>query len=65
MRGRGGLDVMGEGSVDEINKEGRGKKGNPFILWCGGGEWIKATREGIGSHEVRSQNMNHGEVEIC
>ena len=56
---------MGEGSVDEINKEGRGKKGNPFILWCGGGEWIKATREGIGSHEVRSQNMNHGEVEIC
>ena len=29
---------MGEGSVDEINEEGWGKKGNPFIVWCGGGE---------------------------
>ena len=38
VRGRGGLDVMREGSVNEVNEEGRGKKGNPFILWCGGGE---------------------------
>ena len=56
---------MGEGSVNEVNEEGRGKKGNPFILWHGRGEYIRVTREGIRSREVGSWNMNHGEVEIC
>ena len=32
VRGRGGLDMVGEGCVDEVNKEGGWKKGNSFIL---------------------------------
>ena len=56
---------MGEGCVNEVNEEGRGKKGNPFIFWHSGGEQIRVMREGIGSCKVGSQDMNHGEVKIC
>ena len=55
---------MGEGDVVEVNEEGRGKKGNPFIFWHSGGEQIRAMRGGVRSHEVGSQNMDYGEVEI-
>ena len=56
---------MEEGCIDEVNEEGRRKKGNPFIVQCSGGEQIRAMREGIGSYEVGSWNVNHGEIEIC
>ena len=56
---------MGEGCVDEMNEEGRREKGNPFIVWCSGGEQIRVTRESIGSHEVGSRNVDHGEIKIC
>ena len=56
---------MGEGCVDEVNKKGRRKKGNPFVFWCSGGKQIRAMKESVGSHKVGSQNMNHGEIEIC
>ena len=55
---------MGEVCVDEVNEDGRGKKGNLLIFWCSGGEQIRVTRESIGSHEVGSQNVNHGEIKI-
>ena len=38
VRGRGRLDVVGEGCVNEVNKERRGKKSNPFVFQHGGGE---------------------------
>ena len=56
---------MGEKCVNEVNKEERGKKGNPFVFWHSGGKQIRVTREGIRSREVGSRNVNHGEVEIC
>ena len=56
---------MGEGCINEVNKEGRGKKGNPFVFWCSGEKQIRAMREGVGSHEVGSWNVNHDEVKIC
>ena len=56
--------MMGEGHVDEINEEGRGEKGNPFVFWCSGGEQIRMMRKSVGSHKMGSQNMNHGEIEI-
>ena len=56
--------MMGEGHVDEINEEGRGEKGNPFVFWCSGGEQIRMMRKSVGSHKMGSQNVNHGEIEI-
>ena len=55
---------MGEGDVDEVNEEGRGKKGNPFIFWRSGWEQIRVMRGDIRSREVGSQNMDHGAVKI-
>ena len=56
---------MREGCVDKVNEERRWKKGNPFIFWHSGGGQIRATREGIRSHEMESWNMNHGEIKVC
>ena len=51
--------MMGEGHVNEVNKEGGWKKGDTFIFWGSGGEQVRAMREGIGSCKLRSWGMDH------
>ena len=64
IRGRGGLDAVGKGRVDEVNKEEEWKKDDPFIFWHSRGEQIGAMREGIRSCELGSQDMDNCEVKI-
>ena len=40
--------MMGEGHVNEVNKEGGWKKSDSFILWGSRREQVRAAREGIG-----------------
>ena len=63
--GRGELDMMREGHVDEVDKEGGWKKGDTFILWGSRGEQVRVTRVGIGSHKLGLWDMDHCEVKIC
>ena len=65
IRGQGGLDTVGEGHVNEVNKEGGWKKGDTFIFWSSRGEQVRVTREGIRSHKLGSWDMDYCEVKIC
>ena len=56
---------MGEGHVDEVNKEGGWKKGDTFIFWGSRGEQVKVTRKSIRSCKLGSWDMDHYEVKIC
>ena len=55
---------MGEGHVDEVNKEGGWKKGDTFIFWGSRGEQVRVTRESIGSCKLGSWDIDHCEVKI-
>ena len=64
VRGQGGLDTMGEGHVNEVNKERGWKKGDSFILKGSRREQVRAVKEGIRFYKLGSWNMDHCEVEI-
>ena len=56
--------MVGEGRVNEVNKEGGWKKGDSFILWGSRREQVRVVREGIRSHKLGSWDMDHYEVKI-
>ena len=55
----GGFDAVGEGGVDEINKEGRRKEGDIGVVGIIGGEEVGSAREGIGTSEEFAGYMDH------
>ena len=65
VEGRGGLDMVGEGHVDEVNEKRGWKKGDSFVFWHSRGEQIRSMREGVRPCKLGSQDMDHCEVEIC
>ena len=59
IRGRGGLDTVGEESVDEVNEEGGWEKGDTFIFWSSRGKQVRAMREGIRSCKLGSWDVDY------
>ena len=56
---RGRFNVVGEGGVDEVDKEGRREEGDVSIIRIIGREEVGSVREGVGSSEKFSGNMDH------
>ena len=47
----GGFNAVGEGSVDEIDKEGRREESDVGVVGIVRGEEVRAAREGVGASE--------------
>ena len=50
---------MGEGNVDNIDKERQGKESDPIVVVIGVGKEVRTAREGIRASEELSQDMDH------
>ena len=62
---RGGLDTVGEGDVDNIDKERRGKESNPIIVVVVGvGKEVRTAREGIRAGKELSRDVDHCQMEV-
>ena len=62
---RGGrFDAVREGGVDEVDKQGRREEGDVGIIGIIGREEVGPAREGVGSGEEFSGDMDHFEVEV-
>ena len=61
---RGRLDTMGEGDVDNIDKERWGKESNSIVVIVGMGKEIGTAREGIRAGEEFSRDMDHFQVKV-
>ena len=61
---RGRLDTVGEGDVNDIDKEGWGKESNPIVIIIGVGKEVGSAREGIQAGEEFPRDMDHFQVEV-
>ena len=59
VAGRGGLDAVGEGGVDKIDKERRRKEGDVGVVGIIRGEEVRAAGEGVGASEKFAGYMDH------
>ena len=59
VAGGGGFNAVGEGGVNEVNEEGRGKKGDVSVVGVVVGEEVGPAGEGIGASEEFARNMDH------
>ena len=55
---------MGEGGVDEIDKEGWWEEGDIGVVGIIRGEKVGSAGEGIGSSEEFTRDMDHFQVEV-
>ena len=55
---------MGEGDVDNIDKERWGKESNSIVVIIRMGKEVRATREGIRAGEEFSWDVDHFQVEV-
>ena len=55
---------MGEGDVDNIDEERRGKESDPIVVIIGVGKEVRATREGIRAGEEFSWDVDHFQVKV-
>ena len=62
---QGRLDVMGEGHVDNVDEERRGKESNSIVVIVRLGKEVRTAREGIGASEEFSWDVDHFQVEVC
>ena len=61
---RSRLDAMGEGDVNNIDEERRGKESNSIVVIIGLGEEVRMAREGIGAGKEFSWDMDHFQVKV-
>ena len=61
---RSRLDAMGEGHVDNIDKERWGKESNPIVVIIRMGKEVRAMREGLGAGEEFSWDVDHFQVKV-
>ena len=54
-----GLDTVGKGGVDEVDKEGRRKEGDVGVVGIIRGEEVGSAGEGVGSSKQFAGNMDH------
>ena len=59
VAGGGGFNAVGEGGVNEVNKEGRREKGDVSVVGVVVGEEVGSAGEGIGASEEFAGNMDH------
>ena len=59
VAGGGGFNAVGEGSVNEVNEEGRREKGDVSVVGVIGGEEVGPAGEGIGASQEFARNMDH------
>ena len=53
------LDAVGEGSVNQVNEEGRRKEGGVSVVRVIRGEEVRSVGEGIGTSKEFSRDMDH------
>ena len=58
------LDTVGEGGVNEIDKEGWRKEGDVGVVGVIRGEEVRSAGEGVGSSKKFAGNMDHLQVEV-
>ena len=56
---KGGFDTVGEGGVNEIDKEGWRKEGDIGVVGIIRGEEVGSAGEGVGSSKKFARNMDH------
>ena len=61
---RGRLDTVGEGDVNNIDKEGRGKESNSIVVIVRVGKEVGMARKGVRASEEFSQDVDHFQVEV-
>ena len=61
---RGRLDTVGEGDVNNIDKEGWRKESNSIVVAVRVGKEVRMAREGIGAGEEFPWDMDHFQVEV-
>ena len=62
---RGRPDAVGEGDVNDIDKERWRKEGNSIIVVVGVGKEVGTAREGVRAGKDFAWNMDHFQVEVC
>ena len=55
---------MGEGGVNQVNKEGRREEGDVGVVGVVRGEEVRSAGEGIGTSEKFTGDMDHFQVEV-
>ena len=58
------LNAVGEGGVNQVNKEGRREEGDVSVVGVVRGEEVGSAREGIGTSKKFTGNMDHFQVEV-
>ena len=61
---QGRLDSVGEGNIDNINKERWGKESNSIVVIVRVGKEVGMTRQGIRTSKEFTQDMDHFQVEV-
>ena len=56
---RGGLDMVGEGYVDNVDKKRWGEESDSVVVVIGFGEEVRAAREGIRAGKEFSWDVDH------
>ena len=62
---RGRLDAVGEGHINNIDKEGWRKESNSIIVIVGVGKEVRTAKEGIRAGKEFAWDMDHFQVEVC
>ena len=60
----GGFNAVGEGGVNQVDKEGRWEEGNVSVVRVIRGEEVGSAGEGVGASEKFSGYMDHLEVKV-
>ena len=61
---QGRLDAMGEGDIDHVDEERRGKESNSIVVIIGLGEKVRSAREGVRAGEELSWDVDHFQVKV-
>ena len=64
VRSRGGAELVGEGGIDEVDKEFVREQGDRLIVRIGCGDMIRSTRQGIGSTEIFAWDVFERQVKL-
>ena len=62
---KGRLDTVGEGHINNIDKEGWQKESNSIVVVVGVGKEVRTAREGIRAGEEFAWDVDHFQVEVC
>ena len=61
---RCGFNAVGEGSVNQVDKEGRREEGDVSVVGIVRGEEVGSVREGIGTSKKFTGDMDHFQVKV-